>query len=294
MNCIKRVLKDYQSVINKGIDYYLPTQEKLPPLIHDSMRYSALSDGKRIRPILLLETCKMLSGSFEQALPTAVAVEMAHCFTLIHDDLPSIDNDDLRRGMPTNHKLYGEAIALLAGDALIIDAFRIISKYQEPKDLVHKVIMILSESLSSKGVIGGQVADILAEKETLEHNLELLKYIHTNKTAKLIQASIALGAIIGGASDKETDKLSKAGLYLGLAFQIKDDILDIEGDVVTLGKNIGRDQLLGKLTYPKIIGLEQSKEELEILRKMAFDQVSDFVKSNNLKLIFEFLINRNY
>ncbi len=294
MSSLLTLLESYQNIINDRIDNYLPIQSKLPPVIHDAMRYSALNGGKRIRPILMLETCRMLTGEYYQAIPSAIAIELAHCFTLVHDDLPSIDNDDLRRGKATNHKIYGEAMALLAGDALVIEAFRIISQHQKPLDITPKVILELSNSLSSNGVIGGQVADILAEREALAHDIASLEFIHTNKTARLIQAAITIGAIIANASYDDLTKLSKAGLYLGLAFQIKDDILDIEGNVADLGKNIGRDQELGKLTYPKLIGIDESKKKLDKLRIKAFKQIEDYQNAENLKLIFNFLINRNH
>ncbi|MFP4456821.1 MAG: polyprenyl synthetase family protein [Clostridia bacterium] len=294
MSDLANLLSIYQKMVNEAIDKYLPTQKRLPPIIHEAMRYSALSKGKRIRPILALETTKMLLGSCESALPSAIAIELAHCFTLIHDDLPSIDNDDLRRGLPTNHKKYGEGMAILAGDALLIDAFRIIADYQTPRKTVPDVISVLTNALSSNGVIGGQAVDILAEKKILKHDKDILQFLHINKTAKLIQASVLIGAIIAQANKEVYNSLKEASLKVGLAFQIKDDLLDITSDKETLGKNIGRDEELGKLTYPKLFGIKEAQKVCNQLQSDSVDLLKKINNSEELINIFEFLVNRNF
>lgn len=294
MSNLANLLKNYQKIVDEEINEYLPKQKHLPPVIHEAMRYSGLSKGKRIRPILVLETANMLAGSFKCALPSAVAIELAHCFTLIHDDLPSIDDDDLRRGVPTNHKVYGEGIALLAGDALLIDAFRIVADYQKPKSVVADVISILSNSLSSNGVIGGQVVDILAEKTLIEHTLENLQFLHINKTAKLIQASVLIGAVIAQANKEVYNSLKEASEKIGLAFQIKDDLLDIKGTKEALGKNIGRDKELGKLTYPKLVGIKEAEQICNQLQAESITILKKIKASESLINIFDFLVTRNY
>jgi geranylgeranyl diphosphate synthase type II len=294
MTDLKNRLSNYQEEINTAIDQYLPKQNSMPPIIHEAMRYSALSKGKRIRPILALETVNMFSNEYKKAMPAAVAIELAHCFTLVHDDLPSIDDDDLRRGVLTNHKVYGDGMALLAGDALLIDAFRVISDFQKPLEVVPTVISLLSNALSSNGVIGGQVVDILAEKNSLKHDYENLKYLHLNKTAKLIQASVLIGAEISQVERSKINILKDASEKIGIAFQIKDDLLDVLGDVNKIGKNIGRDEELGKLTYPKVFGITQAKKMSDNLKFESIDLLKQIDNSDKLIEIFEFLVDRNF
>lgn len=294
MSDLSTILRDYQNIIDQGIDYYLPVQGELPPVIHEAMRYSALSSGKRIRPILTLETVKMLAGDSNLALPSAVAIELAHCFTLIHDDLPSIDNDELRRGIATSHVKYGEGMALLAGDALLVETYRIISNFQQPRDVIADVVAILSNALSSNGVIGGQVTDILAEKEAIKHNYENLQFLHTNKTAKLIQATVLIGATIAQANKEVYNELSEASLKIGLAFQIRDDILDVVGEKDVIGKNIGRDKELGKLTYVKLFGVEKAEEKCMQLLNDAIALIKPLKNSTALIKIFKFLVKREF
>src|SRR6056297_3232566 len=291
---LKDKLANYQKEIDLAIDKYLPKQKDMPPLIHEAMRYSALSNGKRIRPILALETARMLDCNYQVAMPSAVAIELAHSFTLVHDDLPSIDNDDLRRGIPTNHKVYGSGMALLAGDALLIDAFRIISDYQKPSNIVPAVMSLLSNSLSSNGVIGGQVVDILAEKHQIEHTKIILDYLHINKTAKLIQASVLIGAKIAQVDREVYNLLEEAAEKIGLAFQIKDDLLDVLGDVNAIGKNTGRDKELGKLTYTELFGVNKAEEMSQKLKNESVNLLKQIGNSNGLIDIFEFLVDRNF
>ncbi len=285
---ISNILDENIGLIERGMNLYLPDQESLPPLIHEAMRYSALSGGKRLRPILVLEAARIFTSDYIQALPTAVAFELAHTFTLIHDDLPALDNDEFRRGVPTSHIKFGEDMAILAGDALMIEAFRLISTSQDPPEMRSKIVALLAEALSSNGVIGGQVADVLAERSRLPHNQCNLEYIHLHKTAILFKAAVLAGALLGGASEDNVHKLAEAALKIGLAFQIKDDILDIEEESEQLGKKGG------KLTYPKIFGLEAANEIMNKLYSESIMLLSHVPGSERLAEIFKYLIDRGY
>ena len=223
--------------------------------LYDAMRYSLCGTGKRIRPVLCMATAESFGVPVERALTAAAAIECIHTYSLIHDDLPSMDNDDLRRGRPTNHKVYGDAIALLAGDGLLTFAFELLS--QKMDVLPHRqvrMVAVLAQAAGASGMVGGQAADILATGQG--GNEELLQYIHINKTARLIQASIVIGGLFADLTPTEDDALAAFGLALGLVFQMVDDVLDIVGDEQALGKSVGSDVGQNKLTYPSLIGVE--------------------------------------
>ena len=251
--------------------------ERHPTLIHQAMRYSLLAGGKRIRPVLCLAACELVGGSVEAAMPTACAMEMIHTMSLIHDDLPSMDNDDFRRGKPTNHKVYGEEIAILAGDALLSYAFEHIARYTQGVDAerVLQVVADLGRAVGSEGLVAGQVVDLQSEGNG-QVGLDTLEYIHEHKTAALLEAAVVCGARIGGATETQLDALARYSRNIGLAFQVIDDILDVTQPTEVLGKTAGKDLLSEKSTYPKLLGLERSKEVAQELIDGAMAELAIF------------------
>ncbi|MBZ5201364.1 polyprenyl synthetase family protein [Planomicrobium chinense] len=234
----------------------------IPSSLKESMHYSLQAGGKRIRPILLLAVLHELGGEHPEALKVAAAIEMIHTYSLIHDDLPSMDNDDLRRGMPTNHKVFGEAVAILAGDALITYSFGVVARLQHvSSDDKIRLIDLMSVSAGAEGMVGGQVLDIEGEEKKL--TLEELEQVHRLKTGALLTYSILAGAILGKATPEEMLALSRFGEHLGLAFQIQDDILDVTGTSQELGKTAGKDESSEKSTYPSLLTLPKAKEKLD-------------------------------
>jgi len=240
-----------------------------PESLREAMRYSLLAGGKRLRPILCLAACELAGGDGELAMPTAVALEMIHTMSLIHDDLPAMDDDDLRRGRPTNHKVYGEAVAILAGDALLTRAFEMVSLRSPgvPPDRLLKVVGELSLVAGAPGLVGGQVVDL--ESEGKDVDLDTLEYIHLHKTGALLSACVITGATIGGADEALIAALRVYARGIGLAFQIIDDILDITASSEVLGKTAGKDLLADKTTYPKLLGLEESRRRADALVREA-------------------------
>jgi len=229
-----------------------------PPRLLEAMRYSLLGGGKRLRPILALMAAEACGGDPEAALPAACALEMVHTYSLIHDDLPSMDDDDLRRGRPTCHKAFDEATAVLAGDGLLTLAFEIIARDVRPEAAAARCVLALAEGSGPAGMVGGQMADLQAEGR-LDANLEELEAIHRRKTGALLRASLKMGGIVAGAGDTILEALDVYGHAVGLAFQIVDDLLDVQGDEAKLGKRVNKDQGLGKWTYPGLLGLEGSR-----------------------------------
>lgn len=252
-------LQKYREKIEEGLSHFLPTVLTVPKVIHEAMRYSTCGGGKRIRGLLTLLACQVVGGEWKNALPAACAIEMIHSYSLIHDDLPCMDDDALRRGKPTNHRIYGEDIALLAGDALLTQAVETMLEYA-PSGLemyYWKALQELIKASNTEGMIGGQVLDLEAEGKVL--NLQELQEIHRRKTGALIKAAIGMGGIIGGGTEEEIEALSNYGEALGLAFQITDDLLDREADPKILGKAVGSDIKNHKATYPGIVGVEESR-----------------------------------
>ncbi|AZR73519.1 hypothetical protein BBF96_09050 [Anoxybacter fermentans] len=285
----KAALKATADEVNQALKEYLPQGK--PEILHESMAYSVYAGGKRLRPVLTLWTAELLGGDKKHVMPIACALELIHTYSLIHDDLPCMDDDDLRRGKPTNHVVYGEAIALLAGDALLTRAFEVMAKAVENGADSHRLLKVIGEigeAAGSKGMVGGQVVDILSEGKKID--LETLKYIHAHKTGALFRASIRSGAIMSGASSEDLARLTEFAEYLGLAFQITDDILDVVGDETKLGKPVGSDESHAKATYPALVGLEEArrlaqesvnraKEALAPYKEKAerFNQLLDFI-----------------
>ena len=283
--------------VDAALDAYLPQRDTLPQRLHEATRYSVFAGGKRIRPILLLAACEALGADSEEALPAACAVEMIHTYSLIHDDLPAMDDDDLRRGKPTNHKVFGEAIAILAGDALLTEAFLLLSNplvltgisQDERRRLIH----ILAKNAGSRGMVGGQVVDMESEQQAID--LPTLEYIHTHKTGALILGAVQMGAILGGADEQQFRSLKRFGETIGLAFQIADDILDIVADEKRLGKDVGSDQQRGKATYPSLLGLAAARQRKDELFGIAAQSLEPFgALARPLRDIAEFIVNRDH
>jgi len=259
---VKEYLKGKAKEVDNSLKAYLD-ELSYPATIAEGMTYSVLNGGKRLRPVLLLMTLELLGKEEKLGYPTACAIEMIHSYSLVHDDLPALDNDDYRRGKPTTHKKYGEAEAILIGDALLTHAFTILSEKNSEisAEKVVKIIRLVSSYSGVNGMIGGQMVDIHSEGKKID--LETLQYIHSHKTGKLLKLPVETACVIAGASSEEEKALVKYAELIGLAFQIKDDILDVEGDFETIGKPVGSDLELDKSTYPSIFGMERTKEILE-------------------------------
>jgi geranylgeranyl diphosphate synthase type II len=293
---LKRYLSERCQLVDEALEKYLPGEDELPFLLHKAMRYSVFAGGKRVRPILMLAACDAVGGDIGEVMPAACAMEMIHTYSLIHDDLPAMDNDDFRRGVPTNHKVFGEATAILAGDALLTEAFALLS-YQEPGgtlDLAKRlqVISEIARCAGSRGMIGGQVVDMESEGKK-EVNMATVQYIHTHKTGALIKASVRAGALLGNAGEDDENALIRYGEAVGLAFQIADDILDLEGTTEQIGKDAGSDLERGKATYPAVLGINESKMHASELVKDALDALSGFdEKADPLREIARYIVNR--
>lgn len=252
-------MKRYIELIDASLDKYLEVRENPQKIIYEAMRYSVFAGGKRLRPALMLSVCEMCGGDINEVIPFACAMEMIHTYSLIHDDLPAMDNDDLRRGMPTNHIKFGEATAILAGDALLTKAFEIASGYSGENTVrAMKAVNMLAASAGTDGMIGGQIVDM--ESENRDITLDELRYLHLNKTGAIIRSSCVIGALMAGVSDELVKAADTFAQNLGIAFQIQDDILDVVGNEEQLGKPIGSDEEEGKNTYVKLAGLEKSRE----------------------------------
>ncbi len=249
----------YRDRVEQGLDRLIPAATTRPARLHEAMRYALLGGGKRLRPVLTLAAADLFHAKTD-ALPVAVALECVHTYSLIHDDLPCMDNDDLRRGQPTTHKKFDEATALLAGDALLTLAFQLIGRhYAAAPALGATLTREIADAAGSEQLIGGQMADLLAEKKT-DATAGELEFIHLNKTAAMITASLVAGGLCGGASNVQLETLRTAGRHLGLAFQITDDVLDATADTATLGKTAGKDARAGKTTYVKLHGLDAARK----------------------------------
>ena len=292
----KVVLKEKTSYVEKLLNKYMPKEEGYQKTIMEAMNYSLSAGGKRLRPILTLEACKIVGGNEKDAIPFAVAIEMIHTYSLIHDDLPALDNDDLRRGRKTNHIVYGENMAILAGDALLNYAFEIMLSNSLGKKDPEKYLRAINEIAKSAGIygmIGGQVVDVQSEDQQISK--DKLDYIHNNKTAAIIIGCMRAGAIIGNASEEHLDEITRYAKNIGLSFQIVDDILDIVGDESKLGKKVGSDIENNKSTYPSLLGLEKSKEIANQLineAKESINKLSDDVEF--LNGLAEYIIAREY
>ena len=293
---LKNYLKEQCKLVDEALDQFLPKADELPFSLHKSMRYSVFAGGKRIRPILMLAACDAVGGEISRAMPAACAMEMIHTYSLIHDDLPAMDDDDFRRGNPTNHKVFGEATAILAGDALLTEAFILLSSpvagvVMSPAAQL-QVIREIGHCAGSRGMVGGQVVDMESEGKG-EIDLATVQYIHTHKTGALIKASVKAGAILGGADEAGLAALTRYGEAIGLAFQIADDILDIEGTTEEIGKDAGSDEARGKATYPAVMGLAESKKRAVELVDMALESLAGFDhRADPLREIATYIVKR--
>lgn len=290
---LKAYLKEKKEIVDRALERYFqdPVDEPIR-ILKESMKYSLFAGGKRLRPILCIAGAEAVGGNYKDVLPVACALEFIHTYSLIHDDLPVMDDDDLRRGIPTNHKVFGDAIALLAGDGLLTDAFYIMSSDQNinPSKLL-RVINLIAEAAGSNGMVGGQVVDI--ESEGKDVDISILEFIHTHKTGALITASVTSGAILADGTEDQIKAIYEYGKNIGLAFQIADDILNIEGDPKLLGKSVGSDKEKKKVTYPSVLGLYRSKQIQKELVKNAITILKDFdSKADPLREIAKYIIER--
>jgi geranylgeranyl diphosphate synthase, type II len=292
---LKIYLRARQREIDRALARYLPKANTKPGTLHKAMRYSLFAGGKRLRPILCLATAEACRGNVDDALPLACALECIHTYSLVHDDLPSMDNDDFRRGRPTCHKVFGEGIAVLAGDALLTIAFEIVSKAKPTARYdTSTLLREIAVAAGSQKLIAGQVADLEAEGKTVKR--EQLQFIHENKTAAILKSSMRLGAMSANADARKLSAITRFGQRLGLAFQIIDDILDVTQTSEILGKSAGKDVAAKKATYPAVIGLEKSRAEAKRLTRQAHNALSVFSSSDAepLHALANYLLEREY
>jgi geranylgeranyl diphosphate synthase type II len=280
-------LREKRALVEAALDRHLPPAATPPRVIHEAMRYAVLGGGKRIRPILAIAAAEACGADATPFLQQIAALELIHTYSLVHDDLPALDDDDLRRGRKTTHVVFGEAMGILAGDALLTEAFAWLSAPGGSLRAIHEVAV----AVDSKGMIGGQVADI-EQTGSAEHTIELLQFIHENKTGKLLTASVVLGGILAGADEEKITALRRYGHAMGLAFQIVDDLLDIESDAATLGKTAGKDAAQGKLTYPALVGVDAARAEAQRLLEVAIENADMIAGPNYLADIARYICAR--
>ena len=293
---LKDYLKDRCALVDQALNHWLPGENVLPFSLHQSMRYSIFAGGKRLRPILMIAASEAVGGSAQQVMHAACALEMIHTYSLVHDDLPAMDDDDFRRGKPTNHKTYGEATAILAGDALLTEAFRLLADADANRlatpATVLRVIELVARFAGSQGMVGGQIVDM--ESEGKDIDFPTLEYIHTHKTGGLILASVQVGALLGGGDEKQIAALTRFGGAAGLAFQIADDVLDIVGDQAELGKDVGSDQARGKATYPALLGLAEARQRANELCDIAVESLTPLgAAAETLQVLARYIVDRN-
>jgi geranylgeranyl diphosphate synthase type II len=292
---LRHYLASRQKRIDRALDRYLPKASRKPATLHKAMRYSLFAGGKRLRPILCLAAAEACGGKIKNALPLACALECIHTYSLVHDDLPSMDNDDFRRGRPTCHKVFGDGIAILAGDALLTIAFEIVSSARPaPRYNMSMLLREVAVAAGSQKLIAGQVADLEAEGRNVKR--DELRFIHENKTAAILKTSVRLGAMSANADAKKLRAITQFGHGLGLAFQVIDDILDLTQTSEILGKSAGKDVAAKKATYPAVIGLEKSRAEARRLTRQAHDALSIFRsgKAEPLHCLANYLLEREY
>jgi len=291
---LEAYLKDRQKIVEEALGRYLSDKDRIPQELHKAMHYSVFAGGKRIRPILCLAAAEACGGDMAPAMPVACALELIHTYSLIHDDLPAMDNDDYRRGKPTSHKVFGEAVAILAGDALLSEAFVLLSRAEKVRLIAERRLAVIQEIANASGaagMVGGQVQDI-REPGTLT-DLAALTDIHQRKTGALIVAAVKSGAILAGASETRIQALNTYGSHIGIAFQIADDILNVEGDSSLMGKNTGSDAARGKVTYPSLLGLDAAKASLAEHVEAAVNGIAAFdARALPLRVIARYIMAR--
>lgn len=283
-----------KAVVNSRLAEYVASVSDCPPRLQESMAYSLLAGGKRLRPVLVLLACEACGGTAAAALPAACALEMVHTYSLIHDDLPAMDDDDLRRGRPTNHVVFGEALAILAGDALLTLAFEVMARDVAPPEVAAACCADLAEAAGRAGMVGGQVVDLEAEHTPCGTVIEL-ESIHRRKTGALLRSALTLGARIAQAPAATVDLLANYGRCLGLAFQITDDLLDVRGDAAAVGKSVGKDAAAGKLTYPALLGETASLERATSLVAEACHTLLPLgSRASRLEALAKFVLERDH
>lgn len=292
---IKTYLEKKRVAVDKGLESLMPPATTFPPVIFEAMRYSLFAGGKRVRPILAMASAEALGAGTAGLLPIACSLELIHTYSLIHDDLPAMDNDDLRRGRPTCHKVYGEAIAILAGDGLLNRAFEVLADTKRLKAVTARrmldIISVIAQASGAFGMIGGQVVDMQSEGK--EADFPTLEYIHTHKTGALIRASVRTGALYAKASEKRLRALTRYGEYVGLAFQIADDILDLTGTQEQIGKDAGSDLKKGKTTFPSFYGIEESRRRAREVSDRAVASLKDFDRrADPLRELAKYIVTR--
>ncbi len=293
---LKKYIQERKQIVDDHLNRLLPQPEGPSGQVVEAMRYSLSAGGKRVRPILMMAACEAVGGDFSRIMPAACAMECVHTYSLIHDDLPAMDDDDLRRGKPTCHKVFGEAIAILAGDGLLTYAFELMTHPELTANvggrLINEAISIFAKAAGVAGMVGGQTADILFENKPIDP--DTLAYIHRHKTGALIRASVEMGALLGGGTPDQVDSLSKYGTALGLAFQVVDDLLDVVGDEKKLGKPVGSDEKNKKATYPALFGLEETKKRAQALKNEALEALEVFgPEAEPLRAIAIYVVERD-
>jgi geranylgeranyl diphosphate synthase type II len=281
-----------RALVEAALSEYTNFGSGCPDHLREAIRYSLLAPAKRLRPLLVLWACEACRGDIHKALPAACAVEMIHTYSLIHDDLPAMDDDDLRRGRPTCHKQFGEGVAILAGDALLTLAFEVLSEDIEPAQRAAACCGLLAHAAGATELVGGQADDLAGE--FFSGKLDVLESIHRRKTGALFRASLQLGAVCAGASERQREALDEYGKHLGLAFQIVDDLLDVQGDVTKLGKQTNKDAERGKLTFPGAIGIDESRRRAESLVNLACAALKPFSPhANRLEGLARYVLDRS-
>ncbi len=292
---LKAYLEHRRALVEDALKRFTPGVETLPSELHEAMHYSLFAGGKRLRPILTIAAAEAVGGRAEDVLPVASAFEYIHTYSLVHDDLPAMDDDDLRRGRPTCHKVFGQAIAILVGDALLTEAFALLTSpahvgHLDPR-LLRTVTHEIALAAGSQGMVGGQAVDIQSEGRAVE--LPVLHYIHTHKTGALMLCTLRAGAQLGGATVTQLEAITQYGKAMGLAFQIADDILDIEGEEALRGKRAGGDASRGKATYPALVGMDEARREAQRLLQEALDAIASFnQQADPLREIARFIVAR--
>ena len=288
---LKTYLSRRKQLVDGSLEKIFPVASGLQKRVIEAARYSLFAGGKRLRPILCLASAEVVGGDVEPVLPAACALEMIHTYSLIHDDLPAMDNDNFRRGVPTNHKVFGEAIAILAGDALLTEAFEYFALSGVSPHKVMEVIRIAVKAAGYRGMIGGQVIDLECENRKVD--LATVEYMHIHKTGALLSASLEIGAVLGGGEQVQTSALKNYGHHIGLAFQITDDLLDVEGDPALMGKTPGSDAAKNKMTYPALLGIARSRDAAREHVESSLESLAGFdVRAEPLRAIARYLLVR--
>jgi len=294
---VKAYLETCRARVDGWLDRWMPPADRFPQPLFEAMRYSLFAGGKRMRPAFTLAACETLGGEPEAAVPFAAALEMVHTYSLIHDDLPAMDDDDLRRGRPTNHRVFGEGMAVLAGDGLLTDAFSALTDPEvlrvHPPERVVRAVAELARAAGTGGMVGGQALDLVSEGRVPD--LPTLEFLHTHKTGALIRAAVVLGALAAGGAEEDLRRLGRFAERVGLAFQIADDILDVEGDPDELGKPVGSDEGRAKATYPALLGLSESRRLMQAIVAEAMDLLAPYgERAATLRALARFVVERRH